>query len=132
MAIFTENSLVKLNTCHSDLQKLCLEVVRNFPCVVVWGYRGREDQNKFCEKGTSTKVWPYSKHNQMPALAVDLVPLIKGKIIWEIRQCYFFAGYVLRVAENLGIDVILGADWNMDRDINDQILRDVCHFELKG
>ena len=50
---------------------------------------------------------------------------------------YYFAGYVLGVAYRLkqsgeiSHDIICGADWNNDRDIKDQKLIDINHFEIK-
>jgi len=131
MPEFSRKSLKKLNTCHWDLIRLFLKIVKEFDCTVIWGSRGKVMQNLFYRMKKSTKKWPDGKHNKVPkSEAVDVAPYIKGKVVWEIRQCYFFAGYVLAKAQEMGIKIRLGADWNMDKDINDQNLRDVCHFEI--
>jgi hypothetical protein len=132
MPNFSRGSNIKLGTCHPKLQRLFREVIKEVDCTVVWGFRGEEIQNGLFEEGFSEKEWPDSKHNQLPALAIDVAPYIKGKgVVWEPRQCYYFAGYVMAVAERLGIKIICGADWDKDFDVNDQSLRDICHFQIE-
>lgn len=131
MPKFSRSSNMKLGTCHPQLQRLFREVIKEYDCTVVWGHRGEVDQNDAYSMGNSEKRWPDSKHNQVPSLAIDVAPYVVGKgIVWEVRQCYFFAGYVMRVAKELGIEIRTGADWDGDFDVNDQKLRDVCHFEI--
>ncbi len=131
MPRFSRSSNIKLGTCHPKLQKLFREVIKEVDCTIVWGHRGKEIQNDLCEAGASQKEWPDSKHNVVPSMAVDVAPYISGKgPVWEPRQCYYFAGYVMAVAERLGIKIRCGADWDSDFDVNDQNFRDVCHFEI--
>ena len=79
----------------------------------------------------STKEWPDSRHNISPSMAVDAVPYIKGEgISWQDRRIHYFAGYVKRTAEDMGIEIRLGADWDDDEDTEDHTLRDAGHFEL--
>ena len=131
MPRFSRKSNIKLGTCHPQLQRLFREVIKEYDCTVVWGYRGKEDQNEAYDTGHSQKRWPNSKHNSVPSPAIDVAPYVEGKgIVWEARQCYYFAGYVMRVAKELGINIRTGADWDGDFDVNDQSFRDVCHFEI--
>ena len=130
MAKFSERSLDKLSTCHKDLQKLAKAVVKNFDCTVVTGHRNSFVQDILFKQGKSQVKYPNSKHNSSPSMAVDLSPYINGKASWNNLQCYFFAGYVKRVAEELKIKIRMGADWDMDRDVNDHKFKDPCHFEL--
>ena len=55
-----------------------------------------------------------------------------GGATWKDRPLYFFAGYVKAKAEELGIPLRLGADWDSDENTEDHTLRDAGHFELVG
>lgn len=134
MPKFSQESFSKLSTCHIDLQVLFFEVVRNFDCKVLEGYRNQEDQEKAFEKGNTKLHYPYGKHNLQPSMAVDVAPF---PINWQnIKRFYLFAGYVLATAEQLKLQgkmthaVRYGGDWDQDFDIDDQSFRDLVHFEL--
>lgn len=140
MPRFGRGSRTKLNTCHPLLKSIASEVVINFDCSVNYGYRNKQLQDSLVENGVSKVYYPNSKHNKIPSMGIDLIPYIKGKNTWEIRQAYFFAGYVKAIGEAMAeawnkkfgthYKFRLGADWNSDDDVNDQTFRDVCHFEL--
>ena len=121
----------KLQTCDQRLQLLALAVVQHFDATVVCGRRLEKAQNKFYYEGNSRLLYPKSKHNKTPSKAIDLAPYISGKgIVWETKQCYYFAGYVMKTAESLGIKIRWGGDWDRDSDVNDQTFNDLVHFEL--
>lgn len=110
------------------------KVAETFPLIVIIGHRNEADQNKaFAEKKSKLR-WPRSKHNSDPSRAVDIAPVVmkngKETIDWANRErfCYF-AGYVMRVADELGINVRWGGDWNRNRDPKDDGW-DLVHFEL--
>jgi len=70
--------------------------------------------------------------------AVDSVPYIKGKgAVWNKSQCYAYGGFVMGIAAMLlrsgqiYNEIVWGADWDGDRDVNDQKFRDLCHFQTK-
>jgi len=61
-------------------------------------------------------IFPNSKHNKYPSLAVDLAPY---PINWNNKaQFIYFAGYVMRTAEILKLQgkikhsLLWGGDWN--------------------
>lgn len=129
MPKFSEASKKRLATCHPDLQKIFNLVIKNVDCTVTEGYRSDEDQEEAYKKGNSTLRAGQSKHNQMPALAVDVVAY---PIQWESsKRNYHFAGYVKGIADALGIKIRCGADWDGDNDLDDQTFNDLVHFELK-
>ena len=70
-----------------------------------------------------------------PSLAVDAAPYEATGIDWSKSQMLFFAGYVKGIADQLyqsGVmshRIRLGADWNMNNDIDDETFLDP-HFEL--
>ena len=131
MPRFSRSSKAKLAQCDERLQLIANIVVKDFDCTVVTGRRGRAEQNKAYKNGKSKLKYPRSKHNKPVSLAMDLAPYIKGKgISWDASQCYYFAGYVMRVADELGIKLRCGSDWDGDRDVNDQSFNDLVHFEL--
>lgn len=77
-------SLLKLATCQPELRRFAeavAEGIDNGECpgvsdlAVLCGYRGEKEQNEAFAKGASKLQWPHSKHNHLPAFAVDLAPL---------------------------------------------------------
>jgi len=64
----------------------------------------------------------------MPSLAVNAAPY---PIDWENRErATLFAGYVLGVADEMGIKLRWGGDWNMNFETADNNFDDLWHFEL--
>lgn len=138
MAKYGSRSYANLSTCDPLLQRLFHEVIKRYNCAILEGERNQVRQDLMVEQGLSKVRWPNGKHNITPeykaagiqSQAVDVAPWINGKACFEPRQCYNFAGYVKRVAEELGINIRFGADWDGDNDVNDQTFRDIIHFEL--
>lgn len=129
MPAFSDRSLAKLATCDPQLQRLAHEVIRHVDCTVLEGHRKQAEQDAAYETGHSTKPWPHSKHNQIPSAAIDLAPY---PLQWDDRERFcLFAGFVRGVALSMGIDLILGADWDGDFWTTDEQLSDLVHFELR-
>jgi len=133
MPRFGRTSRRRLKTCHKDLQKVFNEVIKFYDCSILCGNRDKETQNKAYHDGRSTLVFPYSKHNSYPSLAVDVVPWFSNKphIRWDDRfKFYQFYGYVMATADQLGVKLKCGANWDMDDELHDQSFIDMPHFEL--
>lgn len=120
MSEFSRKSKVKLATCHKDLQTLFNEVVKEFDCSIVCGYRGQKEQDAAFEKGTSKLKWPRSKHNIVVAEAVDVMPY---PIDWsDFEKIKLFGAYVkskIRELKRLGKienDIVWGGDWKNFKD----------------
>ena len=127
MAKFGKRSKQKLYTCDDRLIKLFEEVVKTFDCTVTQGNRSVKEQLKLYEDG-KTKV-KFSKHNYIPSCAVDITPY---PVDYEnTDRHYYFGGYVLAVAKNMGIKVRWGGDWDGDRETKDQTFNDLVHFEVQ-
>lgn len=125
---FSKRSLRRLRTCHPDLQRLFIEVVKHFDCTVLEGHRNKRNQNEAHRTGRSKLKWPKGKHNKMPSLAVDVAPY---PVNWkDLDRFYLFAGFVKGVASQMGIKLRLGADWDGDTEVMDQTFHDLPHFEL--
>jgi peptidoglycan L-alanyl-D-glutamate endopeptidase CwlK len=119
-----KTSLAKLAQCDIKLQQLIQDVaarVDSGEChgvediTVLCGYRGKEEQNKAFRDGASKLLFPHSKHNRTPALAVDIAPF---PIDWKDRQAFErLRAFVLERASQLGIRIRV-ISW------------DLPHFEL--
>ncbi|TET41431.1 MAG: M15 family peptidase [Dehalococcoidia bacterium] len=128
MPRFSEKSLTILATCDERLQRICMELIRQYDVKIIQGFRGQMDQEKAVKEGKSKKHWPMSKHNQHPSIAVDVVPF---PIDWEDRERFFYmAGLFMAIANFMGIGIRWGGDWDRDKDFDDQRFDDLPHIEL--
>lgn len=124
---FSGVSKAKLRSCHPLLQELFNVVIQFFDCTIIEGHRSQARQDVLYAEG-KTQV-RRSKHNAEPSLAVDVAPY---PIDWNDKErFYMFGGYVLGVADMLGIGIRWGGDWDDDNDIRDQRFIDLVHFELR-
>ncbi|MBI9092285.1 MAG: hypothetical protein JEZ12_23980 [Desulfobacterium sp.] len=131
MPLFSDASNRKLDTCHPDLQRLFRAVVQDDDCTILEGHRGRAKQNRMVREGKSKVEWPDGKHNPMPSEAADVAPYIKGfGPSMDPRQCSYFAAKVKAKAEERGIPIRWGGDWDGDGDLTDQTFNDLLHYEL--
>lgn len=127
MPQFSRKSLAHLNTCHPDLQRLFNEVIKTHDCTVIEGHRGKEAQEAAFAKGNSKLHYPHGKHNAMPSLAVDVGP---WPLDWNDATSFKkLAANVLAVAEQMGIHIRWGGDWNGDGIANENFI-DLPHYEL--
>jgi len=130
MPKFGKTSADRLATCHPDLQKLFNEVVKNYDCSVLQGIRPKEEQDEYFRTGRSKVQYPNSKHNSDPSMAADVAPY---PIDWNnTNRFYHFAGYVIATADQLGIKLRWGGDWDSDKDFSDQNFNDLPHFEIRS
>ena len=135
MPKFSSSSIAKLAECHSDLQVLFNTVIEQIDCTVLEGHRDQAAQEAAFNAGNSKLHYPFGKHNATPSLAADVAPF---PVDWKnLNRFYWFAGYVLGVADRLYIEgkiihrVRWGGDWNHNYDITDEKgLIDLPHFEL--
>ena len=129
MPYFGKTSKKRLSTCVDRLQKVFNEVIKYVDCSVLCGHRGKDDQNKAYKEGKSKAEYPNGRHNRQPSLAVDVSPY---PIDWkDLERQTLFAGFVLGIAKQMGIDLIWGNDWDGDFETKDTGLKDYPHFELK-
>lgn len=129
-------STERLATCHPDLQRLLREVDRRLGAskaldfTVVCGHRGQKEQDEAfnAKPQRSTKRWPDSKHNKLPSLAVDVAPY---PTFWGDEASFArLAGYIEAVADELGIPIRWGGDWNGNGRTEDERFVDLPHLEL--
>ena len=133
---FSAISEYNLATTAPLLQKLLKEAIRVAPkhldFAVTCGHRDERAQNEAYAKGTSTKRWPNSKHNQMPSLAVDIRPALPFEAKdWQDKIRFGrIIGFIECVAAELGIKIRCGLDWDMDGRSIDETFPDLPHIEL--
>ena len=129
MPHFGRKSKERLNTSDSNLQKVFNEVIKHVDCSVLEGHREKDRQNKLYEEGKTKVKYPNGRHNRQPSSAVDVTPY---PIDWKDRERQtLFAGFVIGVASQMGINLRWGGDWDQDFQVVDNRFDDFPHFELK-
>lgn len=125
MASYSEKSLKKLRSCDPRLIAVFMKVIEKMDCMILFGFRGEEEQNEAFRNRASKLKWPDSKHNKTPSLAVDVAPY---PLDWQDKERFIrFAFYVLGVADAMGIPLRWGGDWDGDMIADDW---DLVHFEV--
>ena len=129
MPYFGKSSKKRLSTCDSKLQKVFNEVIKHVDCSVLEGHRSKDRQNKLYEEGKTKVKYPNGRHNRQPSSAVDVTPY---PVDWKDRERQtLFAGFVIGVASQMGINLRWGGDWDQDFQVVDNRFDDFPHFELK-
>ncbi len=128
MPQFSETSLTRLATCDERLQRICMELIRQYDVTILQGFRSQLDQEKAFKDGKSKLHWPRSKHNQHPSTAVDIAP---WPIDWGDRKRFFYmAGLTMAIANFMGIGIRFGGDWDQDGTFHNNKFDDLVHFEI--
>ena len=105
------------------------EVIRYVDCSILEGHRGQDRQDSLYEEGKTKGKYPRGRHNASPSRAVDVVPY---PVDWKDRErMTLFAGFVLGIASQMGINIRWGGDWDQDFEVKDNMFDDFPHFELK-
>lgn len=108
------------------LQRLLDEVLPLYDHTLLSGYRDKEEQNGLVAAGNSKLMYPKSKHNVFPSVAVDLQPY-PYKCVEDL---HYFIGYVKATADRMGIKIRLGRDWDGDNSSSNNWV-DAFHIELE-
>ena len=129
MPRFGKKSLKQLETCHANLRKVFVEVVKTVDCSVLEGHRGKDRQDALYKEGKTKVRYPHGRHNEFLSRAADVVPY---PINWSDRERFhLFAGFVLGTAKQMGISLRWGGDWNINWFVDDNKFDDFPHFELR-
>lgn len=127
---FSKRSLNILKTCHPDLQKICYELIKIMDVTVIEGVRSIEKQKEYVRTGKSKTM--NSKHLEQTdkfSHAVDLAPY---PIDWSDRERFIYMqGIIKGIAQQLGIKIRSGIDWDSDGVIKDHTFFDGPHIELR-
>jgi len=122
---FGKRSRERLKGVKPELVNVLNELIKIMDVTIIEGLRSQERQDELVAKGASKTK--YSKHIQ--GRAVDLAPY---PIDWKDRERFHYMGGMLRgIAQNMGVDVRWGGDWDSDGEIKDNHFDDLVHIELK-
>ncbi len=98
---------------------------------LISGFRGEQEQNALYVSKRSRAMYPSSKHNQLPSVAVDFqpYPLPKRKEkLWA--GLAYIAGRAIEIGIEEGVALRWGGDWNRDGDLTDNRFDDLFHLEI--
>jgi peptidoglycan L-alanyl-D-glutamate endopeptidase CwlK len=130
---FGKRSKQRLKGVDDRLVSVLNEVVKYFDITIIEGKRSQERQNKLVEEGKSKTK--FGKHVQ--GKAVDIAPYNNG-IDWKARDDFhMLGGFVLGVANQMGLRVRWGGCWRYDslyegqRTTKTNNFDDLVHIEIK-
>lgn len=122
--------MARLDSCEPALKSLMNEVIKHVDITVLEGHRTVDRQAELFSQGKSKldgSPGKMSKHNYSPSRAVDVAP---WPIDWQDRERFIACAYYIKAtADQLGIKVRLGADWNGDMRFSESFF-DAPHVEL--
>lgn len=121
----TPSDLAKLKGVHPDLVKVIMEAAKTAktPFKVLEGMRTAAKQQEYFKKGTSMLDGVKKKSNHQLGKAVDIVPLVNGKVVTRSWAPFYpMADNVKAAAKKLGVKVTWGGDWKS--------FKDGPHFEI--
>ena len=129
MPKFGKSSRERLATCDERLQAVFNEVIKTIDCSVLEGHRDGARQDKLFEEGKTKVKFPNGRHNSLPSNAVDVTPY---PVDWDDRERQtLFAGFVIGVASQMGVNLRWGGDWDQDFEVQDNKFDDFPHFEIR-
>ena len=122
---FGKRSKERLKGVNPKLVNVINQLIKIMDVTVIEGLRSQERQDELVAKGASKTK--YSKH--IEGRAVDIAPY---PIDWEDRERVHYMGGMLRgIAQNMGVSIRWGGDWDNDGEIKDNNFDDLVHVELK-
>ena len=118
--MLNERSKKTLNGVNEKLVRIVVKAAELSPVefIVTEGMRTVERQKELYAKGASQTM--NSKH--LVGRAVDLAPVIGGKVRWDWPPFYTLAKAMKDAAKELGVSIVWGGDWKS--------FKDGPHFEL--
>lgn len=128
---FSAASRSRLAHLDPRLQRVVSLLLEYVDVTIVTSYRGAEEQNRLYREGRTKLKYPRSKHNQRPAKAVDLQPYPYPRNENDLRAALgYIAGLAMRIADEDGVRLRWGGDWNMNGDVTDNGFDDLFHLEI--
>ena len=110
---FGAQSLLHLQTCCWDLQRVAQEAIKTIDFSIICGYRNKENQAMDFNCKASKLKWPESFHNTFPACAFDFIP--HPLTNWKDIASFLEVVEIIRDrAEQLNVEIIAGAEWGWD------------------
>ena len=107
--VLSDKSIQKLDGVKDDLVRVVKRAIEisDTDFAVIEGLRTKERQAYLVKKGASKTM--NSKH--LTGDAVDIAPLIDGKISWDFEHYYPLANAMAKAATELGVKVRWGGAW---------------------
>jgi len=134
MFVLGKSSLKRLEGVHPSLVRVVKRAIEITPIdfTVIEGLRTPARQRELYAAGKSKTL--NSRHLRQPdgfGHAVDLGPWVRGAIPWNDWNAFDqVARAMLRAAEELGVAIRWGGDWNQNGRSDDERFLDGPHFEL--
>jgi len=102
-------SKARLKGVHPSLTKVVEEAIKRTPIdfTVLEGLRTKERQRQLVAKGASKTMNSY----HITGHAVDIAPLVDGKVTWDWKYYHQIAPVIKQVAKELGVNITWGGDW---------------------
>lgn len=127
---FSERSLNNLKGVHADLVKVAHRAleISEADFVVIEGVRSKSRQVELKASGASQTL--NSRH--ITGHAVDLLPYTPGRDPWKAsREFKQISVAMFKAADELGVAIRWGGDWNENGRSDDEKFYDGPHFELR-
>lgn len=123
--ILGKRSLQELQGVHPDLVAVVKRAIEPTPqdFTVHDGLRTIEQQRELVGKGASTTL----KARHLTGHAVDLVPIINGKVRWEWPPIYRIAEAVRAASLELAIPIRWGGAWDVEFTSSTDSAEDLVH-----
>ena len=142
MPYYGTKSKAKLATCHLDIVEVCVRAIASGPDhTIIWGGRSATVQADLVADGFSQRLDSLHVIGEGRELS-DAIDLAPWPVVWPnrenqtqaecedaIKRFHVLAGYILGIAEVLGIALLWGGDWNRNWVYTDQRFDDLGHFE---
>ena len=115
---YGQTSRQRLSTCHVDIQKIFKVAIHYVDISILCGHRPEEEQDIAFRAGTTEVMFPDSKHNSMPSMAVDASP---NPIDWnDAKRFAVMTGRLFQIVDDLYDQGVIthklrwGGDWDKD------------------
>lgn len=111
---FGSRSLQRLEGIHPDLRRVMDRAIAttDLDFTVLEGLRSLERQKKLVASGASKTL----KSRHLTGHAVDIAPLIEGKVSWDWPLYHKLAKIVKAAAAHEGVKIEWGGDWRSFKD----------------
>jgi len=131
MSSFGRESRRQLSTADPRLQRIAARVLRLKDHSIIKGHRSKIKQNAAFASGNSKLEWPKGKHNGRPSKAMDVQTYPRPDDEQELREeQIYLLGIYKGVAQEQGIPIRTGMDWDRDGKIADNDFDDGFHLEI--
>ena len=120
MITLSKMSLMRLKSVHNDLQKVITTAasLSTLDFMITEGLRTLARQQELVKIGASKTM--RSRH--LTGHAVDLAPIVDGKVRWDWPLFYTLADVVKKAAAQCAVPIEWGGDW--------RTFKDGPHFQL--